>query len=76
MTAPRRTKTLVAAERALQRARDRLAAGEPGYDPWRVAEAVARYEAALAEALADGPAPADAADVGDIPRALIGRGGR
>lgn len=54
MSAPRRTRALAAADRALQRARERLAAGEPGWDPWRVAEAQARYDAALNEALAGG----------------------
>lgn len=75
MTAPRRTKALVAAERALFRARERLASGEAGWDPWRVAAAQARYDAALNQALGDGPAPLTS-DEGDVPRMLVGRFGR
>lgn len=80
MTGPRRTAGLVAAETALNRARDAVAAGEPGWDPWRVAEAKARYEAALAAALdgAGGPDayPEPAGRAGRVPRAVRGRGGR
>jgi hypothetical protein len=76
VTAPRRTAALVAAEAALNRARDALAAGEPGWDPWRVTEAKARYDAALASALdgvgADAPEPRGPR----IPRMVRGRGGR
>lgn len=79
MTAPRRTAALVAAEAALNRARDRLAAGEPGYDPWRVTEARARYDVALASALDGvGRDVAEPAAVRRIPRArsaVRGRGG-
>lgn len=76
MTMPRRTRALVAAEKALQRARDRLAAGERGWDPWRVADAQARYDAALADALGDGPTPVDSDADGLAPRMLVGRFGR
>lgn len=80
MTAPRRTLALVRAERALQRARERLAAGERGWDPWRVTEAQARYDAALADALdagSAGRAPDPDDDLaGGVPRMLLGRGGR
>lgn len=74
MTAPRRTKALVASERALWRAREDLAAGR--CDPWRVTEAQARYDAALTEALLGGGrlAPVDLDE--DVPSMLIGRGGR
>jgi hypothetical protein len=68
----------VAAEAALNRARDALAAGEPGFDPWRVTEARARYDAVLAAALdgvgVDAPEPRGPAS--RVPRMLRGRGGR
>lgn len=80
MAEPRRTRALVAAERAVQTARRRLAAGEPGWDPWRVADAEARLAAALADALdggaAETPEPRD--DAGRVPRMLtsaVRRGG-
>lgn len=80
MTAPRRTRALAAAERAVHEARRRVAAGQPGWDPWRVAEAEARHAAALAAALAYGtePAPDPAGDDGRVPRMLtsaVRRGG-
>jgi hypothetical protein len=62
----------------LDRVRAGVAAHEPGYDPWRLVEAQARYDAALAAAL-DGLAKGDLGDDDgrDLPpRAYVGRGGR
>lgn len=71
-TAPRRTAALERAQRALDRAREAVAAHEPGWDPWRVAEAQARYDVALQAALDGEP---DAPFGYDGPRALRGRAG-
>lgn len=76
MTRPRRTLALDRAARALELARERVAARLPGWDPWRVVDAQARYDAALAAALGDGPDDTDPDTAsGAVPRALVGRGG-
>jgi hypothetical protein len=75
VTRPRRTSALDRAQRQLDRVRAGVAAHEPGYDPWRLVEAQARYDAALAAAL-DGPAEPDDAGRDLPPRAYVGRGGR
>ncbi len=76
MTAPRRTQALVRAQAHLDRVRLALAAHEPGVDPWQLAEAQQRYDAALSAALdpslADGPAPEPRGPAGRVPRALRG----
>jgi hypothetical protein len=76
--APRRTLQLERAARALELARSRVAAREPGWDPWRVVDAQARYDAALAAALGE-PADETDPDAGSrdgVPRMLLGRDGR
>ena len=76
MTRPRRTAALERAQRLLDRARDAVANREPGWDPWRVVEAQARYDAALAAALDGGGGVGLVDDVDAPPRAYVGRGGR